>query len=149
MGLVPMRLVWRPNATRPARSWRPRLRLCSLRRPSWVTLRARAPGGSSSQPGSSVAAAQLAAERRTVQRLRASVAGSSVRVDTLLNRAELHVVETEGTLYSAVEEVFGTHHTDETRLAALYEAVSSSVRSLVELVQSLGSSRGTKRDSDE
>ena len=106
-------------------------------------------GGSSSQPGLSVAAAQLAAERRTVQRLRASVAGSSVRVDTLLNRVELHVVETEGTLYGAVEEVFGTHRTDETRLAALYEAVSSSVRSLVESVQSLGSSRVTKRDRDE
>ena len=77
------------------------------------------------------------------------MAGSSVRVDTLLNRAELHVVENEGTLYSAVEEVFGTHQTDETRLAALYEAVSSSVRSLVESVQSLGSSRGTKHDGDE
>ena len=84
-------------------------------------LRARAltPGGSSSQPGSSATAARLAAERRTVQPLRASVAGSSVRVDTLLSRAELHVVETEGTLYSAIEEVFGTHQTDETHLAAL------------------------------
>ena len=65
-----------------------------------VELRARAPtpGGSSSQPGSSATAAQLAAERRTVQRLRASVVGSSVLVDTLLNRAELQVVEIEGKL---------------------------------------------------
>ena len=39
--------------------------------------------------------------------------------------------------------------TDETRLAALYEAFSSSVRSLVDSVQSLESSRGTKRDRDE
>ena len=57
-----------------------------------------APVCSSSQPGSSTTAAQLAAECRTVQRLRASVAGSSVRVETLLNRAELHVVETERTM---------------------------------------------------
>ena len=114
-----------------------------------LLLRALATGGSSSQPGSTIAAAQLAAELCTVQRLRASVAGSSVRVDTLLNRAELDVVETEGTFYSAVEEVFGTHQTNETRLAALYEAVSSSVRSLVESVQSVWSSRGTKLDRDE
>ena len=95
-----------------------------------VELRSRAltPGCSSSQPGSSATAAKLADKRRTVQRLRASVAGSSVRLDTLLKRAELHVVETEGTLYSAVEKVFGTHQTDKTSLAALYEAVSSSVR---------------------
>ena len=63
-----------------------------------LRVRAFATGGSSSQPGSSVAAAQLAAELRTVQRLRASVTGASIRVDTLLNLAELHVVETEGTL---------------------------------------------------
>ena len=81
--------------------------------------RAITPGGSSSQPGSSVTAAQLAAERRTFQRLRASVTGWTVRVDTLLNRAELQVVNTEGTFYSAMEEVFGTHQTDETHLAAL------------------------------
>ena len=55
-------------------------------------------------------------------------------------------METKGTFYSAVKEVFGTHQTDETLLAALYEAFSSSIRSLVESVQSLGSSRGTKRD---
>ena len=71
--------------------------------------RALAPVGSSSHPSSSATAAQLASERRTVQRLRASVTGSSVRLKTLLNHAELHVVETEGTLYTAVEEVFGTH----------------------------------------
>ena len=40
------------------------------------------------------------------------MAGSSVRVDSLINRAELHIVETEGTFYSVVEEVFGTHQTD-------------------------------------
>ena len=77
------------------------------------------------------------------------MAGLSVRVDTLLDRAELHDVKTEGPFYSAFEEVFGTHQTDETRWAALYEAVSSSFRSLIESVQSLGSSRGTKRDCDE
>ena len=60
-------------------------------------LRARAPtpGGSSSQQGSSATAEQLAAESITFHRLRASVDGSSVRVDTLLKRAELQVVETE------------------------------------------------------
>ena len=67
------------------------------------------PGGSYSQPGSSVTASQLAAERCTVQRYRVSVAGLSIRVEKLLNWAKLHVVETEGTLYTAVEEVFETH----------------------------------------
>ena len=114
-------------------------------------MRARAltPGGSSSQPGSSTTAAQLAAESRTVQRLRALVTGSSVRVETLLNRAELHVVETDGTLYDAVEDISSTQQTDETRSAALYVTFSSSVRSLVESKQSIGSNRGTKRDRDE
>ena len=92
---------------------------------------------------------QLAAELRTFQRLQASVSGSSVLVETLLNRAKVHVVETDGTFNDAVEGVFGTHQTDETLLVSLYEAFSSSFRSLVYSLQSLGPNSGTKRDRDE